>query len=236
MINGRFYGEATAIFSRKDAVMEIKAFVKAAPVPEYWTIRPETSPDSLFSAEPDCCIPDQDLSVDYVAELQIVPIKAAERAGEDQWGTYYNMTGNEGSGTCFLCGAKQKRRYCKGHRSSYRKNYSWSDASHACLMKRKTGRDQYQHGRKWLWHTTFACDGCEHKGKQEDFQVHHIIPLCGHKRTYHRLNHQDNLTLLCRGCHNERHRRLRVPFKLLLPGLNRVPTKRAQLMLKLEVG
>jgi len=140
------------------------------------------------------------------------------------------MTGNESPTTCFLCGTAQKRRYCKGHRTPYRQNYSWSDASHAALMKRKTGRVQYQYGRKKLWQATFACDACQHGGPAEDFQVHHIIPLCGQNRVYHRLNKQANLTLLCQSCHNKYHKELREPLKLLKEGLM-APQKQLKLNL-----
>lgn len=125
------------------------------------------------------------------------PVKARDRHGE-----YQVMTGLEGTGVCWLCGAdpggKRYRRYCWGHGKIYYELFHWNYASAAALE-----RDGYQ------------CINCGAEGGYQkvydeyytkyNLEVHHIIPLEGGPRVWTFLNLPWNLITLCHTCHLEVH-------------------------------
>ena len=124
-----------------------------------------------------------------------------DKKRQDRWGYYYDMTGHEAPGCCFWCGKKTKYRYCcEEHGTLYRNNYMWTFASMSCIERYKV---------KTEYSLQYRCHDC---GKQdtwgfgENFDVHHIIPLDGDYRHINRLNHQQNLVLLCKDCHRQRSR------------------------------
>lgn len=116
---------------------------------------------------------------------------SGDEAGEDRYGTFYNMTGHEREGHCFFCGKRVKggRRYCcADHRDKYRRSYCWHEAVIYCFQR---------------YHNKCAhCDG-------KYLAVHHIIPLKGAFRAVTPLNKPENLILLCKLCHLEAHAAIR---------------------------
>lgn len=86
--------------------------------------------------------------------------EAPVQEGRDSHGKYFIMTGMEGSGNCWLCGAdpggKKYRRYCWGHGTLYCELFIWTYASPAALK-----RDDYK---------------CRNCGGHAGVEVHHIIP------------------------------------------------------------
>lgn len=156
------------------------------------------------------CWVNKHLYVKHVMDYDLLLSPAVKAKGKDAWGFYYNFTGHEAPGNCFLCGKKVGRRYCKGHRQAYITNYSWGDARAKCISSHRINR----YDRLYL----YFCDDCGHEGGSDDFQVHHIRPMCSHDRNWHWLNHQNNLTHLCLDCHKRTHRSLKKLWKN--PGVN----------------
>lgn len=112
--------------------------------------------------------------------------------GTDGYGSFYNMTGNEAIGHCFLCGKAVKggRRYCNPyHREKYRRAYCWDEAKKYCFLR-----------------YAYRCFWCN---AGESLEVHHIEPLRGGFRAVSLMNRPENLILLCRGCHLESHAAIR---------------------------
>ncbi len=121
--------------------------------------------------------------------------------GHDSFGVYTIITGFEGTGACFWCGADldgERRRFC-GHRSGhwtlYNDYFFWGFARYECL-------------RRYGWH----CANCGSAYKPE---VHHIIPLEGAERAYSPYNIPWNLMCLCHEHHQLIHAVLRQPKELL---------------------
>lgn len=124
-------------------------------------------------------------------------VKARDRHGE-----YQVMTGLEGTGVCWLCGAdpggKQYRRYCWGHGKIYYELFHWSWAAPAALER-----------------ADYRCENCGRAAYYHDqitpvkLEVHHIIPLEGGIRTWTFLNLPWNLIALCHDCHLEVHAAMR---------------------------
>jgi hypothetical protein len=109
--------------------------------------------------------------------------------GKDSHGKYFIMTGLEGSGKCWLCGADpggKNRRYCWGHGTRYCELFIWTYASSAALK-----RDHHR------------CRNCG--GTAGGIEVHHIIPLEGRSRFCTHYNLPWNLITLCHYCHMEIH-------------------------------
>ncbi|MDD5288426.1 MAG: HNH endonuclease signature motif containing protein [Dehalococcoidales bacterium] len=111
---------------------------------------------------------------------------------KDSYGFYKVITGNEGSGRCWWCGADfpdtHARRYCSRKcRGNYQNNFYWTWASNAALR-----RDGYR------------CQECGVRGKRR-LQVHHLVPLKGSNRIISVLNKPENLIVLCKKCHRKRH-------------------------------
>lgn len=119
----------------------------------------------------------------------------------DSFGTFTVITGHEGTGACFWCGAEisGRRRYCK-HRSgcwtAYQKMFTWSFAA-AGAIKRAGHR-------------------CENCGAKECFieigwtgrtnlEVHHVVPLNGKPRAASVYNVPWNVICLCHACHMALH-------------------------------
>lgn len=122
-----------------------------------------------------------------------------------------HFTGFEDTGVCWYCGAdlpKRKRRWCSDAcRDKYWETWNWRFASSACLS-RNNG----------------ACQNCgltvdelaqqyrqRFQAKFADYrlcslEVHHIVPIDGEDRTWHKLNEPANLLCLCHACHMEVHR------------------------------
>jgi len=107
----------------------------------------------------------------------------------DNHGLYHIMTGLEGTGTCWLCGAdpggKRYRRYCWGHGKIYYELFSWAYAAPAAIER-----------------AGYKCENC---GSEGSLEVHHIIPLEGGPRNWTFLNLPWNLITFCHGCHLEIH-------------------------------
>lgn len=87
-----------------------------------------------------------------------------------------------GAGICWVCGARltgRRTAWCKGHGEFYAENHIWSLAR-SVAARRARGK----------------CQRCGHSGTE----VNHIVPVQGMSRAGCR-SHQDNLELLCHGCH-----------------------------------
>lgn len=122
--------------------------------------------------------------------------------GRDAHGEYHVMTGLEGTGLCWLCGAdpggKRYRRYCWGHGKIYYELFSWSYASQAAIER-----------------ADYRCENCGRAAYYYDhenpvsLEVHHIIPLEGGPRNWTWLNVPWNLIALCHDCHLEIHAAMR---------------------------
>jgi hypothetical protein len=111
---------------------------------------------------------------------------------KDSFGIYKNLTGNEGSGKCWWCGANypdtHARRYCSEKcRTNYQNNFYWLWASNAALKR-----------------AGYRCQDCGVRGKRR-LQVHHLTPLNGSDRIINALNRHENLIVLCKKCHRKRH-------------------------------
>ncbi len=180
--------------------IEPKLYAKIEDKP-YWGRYIKTEFKGHIQRNQSLCWVNSYLYVKHVIDYELLLSPAVRPKGEDAWGKYYNFTGFEAPGYCFLCGEKVGRRYCKGHRQAYIGNYSWAVARWFCHRKYRINKGDSCH--------VFFCDDCGCEGSYEDFQVHHIRPLMGHDRNWHWLNHQDNLTHLCHDCHNRTHRMLR---------------------------
>ncbi len=118
--------------------------------------------------------------------------------GVDQWGKFYDLTGHEGKGFCFWCGAKHRGRYCcNSHKLQYLRNFNWTMARDWCWV-----RHGYQCGmcskprKEW-----YAAQQYPHWNSR-NYEVHHIEPLEGSFRGWTKLNKPDNLILLCPDCHD----------------------------------
>lgn len=112
----------------------------------------------------------------------------------DSFGVYKILTGTEGTGKCWWCGAdypdKHARRYCSTKcRSLYQDSFYWLWASEKALKQ-----------------AGYQCQACGVRGKR-NLHVHHIIPLNGSDRIINALNQPDNLVVLCKKCHQKRHRK-----------------------------
>lgn len=153
------------------------------------------------------CRPNSYLKVTHILNVKITLSPSVKSIGEDKWGKFYNFTGNEAIGHCFWCGKNSGYwRYCKGHNQLYRSNYSWN---YARLQCKRDHRVNAKDSRIPIYY----CGDCDYQGRYWDFAVHHIRPLMGHNRTWHWLNHQDNLAFLCHECHRKRHKELKVLWK-----------------------
>jgi len=77
----------------------------------------------------------------------------------DQWGKYYNFTGNESPDTCFWCGAVTRQRYCTqtSCRQQYVKRFHWLEAGPECLRLARVG------GRYWH-NPVVICHDCSIAG------------------------------------------------------------------------
>ena len=116
--------------------------------------------------------------------------KSPNAKGCDRYGLYFDLSGNEAEGHCFLCGAETKYRYCcSEHSYEYWSSYNWKWASRAVCKRYDDG---------------YHCGDCGHQGHHSDFEVHHIVPLDGEDRNWNVLNMASNLILLCRRCHIQR--------------------------------
>lgn len=105
----------------------------------------------------------------------------------DRFGTYRLLTGHEGPGRCFWCGAgvDGRRRYCCGeHTDLYWRHFIWSWAARWCLDR---------HG-----HTCVDCG-------ETAVLAHHVVPLAGSSRVANILNRPENVVALCNSCHGKRH-------------------------------
>ncbi|KKL90868.1 hypothetical protein LCGC14_1900370 [marine sediment metagenome] len=127
-------------------------------------------------------------------DLFLIPEGPAVKA-RDNHGEYQVMTGLEGTGTCWLCGAdpggKRYRRYCWGHGRIYYELFHWSYASPAAIER-----------------AGYCCENCGVKDvatRQGRLEVHHIIPLEGGPRLWTFLNLPWNLIAFCHDCHQEIH-------------------------------
>jgi len=117
---------------------------------------------------------------------------------------YIHFTGFEESGVCWYCGSELKgrqRRWCSEVcRDAYWGTWNWLFASKACAQRNN--------------HT---CENCHRKEshkygeEQVSLEIHHIIPIGGEDRSWHKLNERENLLCLCHECHKEIHKIMRPP-------------------------
>lgn len=124
---------------------------------------------------------------------------------------YTVLTGYEGTGRCFWCGAKltgKLKRYCYGHMKEYYRHFEWGSA--------------------FRWALERAEDKCQNCGANQQFiqegwssrtnlRVHHIVPLKGESRYFSAFNLPWNLVALCHPCHLEIHAIMRPPKPEKLP-------------------
>jgi len=113
--------------------------------------------------------------------------------------TYFVLTGYEGTGRCFWCGAEltgKLKRYCYGHMIEYYRYFEWPSARRWCC-ERQDG----------------LCANC---GLRLDYslEVHHIVPLNGSPRYFTAFNLPWNLIGFCHDHHQEIHAVMREAFKL----------------------
>jgi 5-methylcytosine-specific restriction endonuclease McrA len=114
---------------------------------------------------------------------------------EDSYGSYEILSGYEGKGKCWWCGAKfadkRVRRFCSTKcRRKYENTFYWAWAARLAVRRAK-----------------FSCQDCGITGRRR-LHVHHIQPLLGGNRMKNVLNRPDNLIVLCKKCHQKRHERL----------------------------
>jgi len=124
---------------------------------------------------------------------------------------YYTvLTGYEGTGMYFWCGAEltgRLKRYCRGHGKEYYRHFEWNSASQWALERAE-----------------YRCQNC---GVAQEYindgyiistnlEVHHIVPLNGRPRFFSVFNLPWNLVALCHECHLEIHAIMRPP-KLIKP-------------------
>jgi len=114
---------------------------------------------------------------------------------KDRFGVYEILTGYEGTGKCWWCGEpfpdKRVRRFCSIKcRRKYENTFYWAWAARLALRR-----------------ANYACQVCGLKGRRR-LHVHHIIPLVGGNRMKNVLNRPDNLEVLCKKCHQQRHKNL----------------------------
>ena len=126
--------------------------------------------------------------------------------GRDSFGSFTVITGYEGTGRCFWCGAdiEGRRRYCRGRKgcwTRYQEHFAWSYAKGACLKR-----------------FDYRCANCGIKGRNlnmgsnmTNLRAHHIIPLNGDSRVVSVYNISWNLICLCHDCHIEVHAIMRPP-------------------------
>ena len=116
-------------------------------------------------------------------------------------------TGYENQGICAMCGGelpKRRRVYCSDKCAElYNHLFFWQTAS-SDAFKRADKRCQ-RCGRSYL-DVPLVAEGSwmERSG----IEVHHIIPLNGADRTWHRLNMPYNLKVLCHDCHIYEHKKI----------------------------
>lgn len=113
-------------------------------------------------------------------------------------------TGYENKGICAMCGGtlpSRRREYCSGAcYDLYLHLFFWpqaqfdamQSANHKCQCCGITDRG-YSRLYQWRLHKSFYATVA--------FEVHHIIALNGESRTWHVLNIESNLAVLCHDCH-----------------------------------
>lgn len=113
-------------------------------------------------------------------------------------------TGYENKGICAMCGSelpKRRRTYCSDKCAElYEHLFFWQTACYDALKRAQ-----------------LKCQGCGQGymdvptigegswAERSSIEVHHIIPLNGEDRTWHRLNMPWNLKVLCHRCHTHEH-------------------------------
>lgn len=120
---------------------------------------------------------------------------------KDSYGKYEILSGYEGKGVCWQCGAAfpdhRARRFCSTVcRNDYETSYYWRYAAPAALAR-----------------ASYRCQDC---GASGDLQVHHIVHLNGSKRAASKQNKPENLIVVCKTCHNRRHAAIRNMINNLL--------------------
>lgn len=111
-------------------------------------------------------------------------------------------TGYENQGICAMCGGplpKGRRVYCSKECSDlYLNLFLWGWASWEAVAR--AGRKCQLCGvsERGL-HTLAFRTRCYNSDYR--LEVHHIVPLNGEARMWHRLNHSSNLLVVCHECH-----------------------------------
>ena len=116
--------------------------------------------------------------------------------GRTEWQV---LTGFEGSGRCWWCGAELKgksKKWCWGHGHEYYKHFAWTQARNWCC-ERQDG----------------VCANCWRAFGENIYalEVHHIVPLNGLPRLMTAFNLPWNLIGFCHDCHQEVHAAMRPP-------------------------
>lgn len=120
------------------------------------------------------------------------------------------------AGGCRECGAPSVGRmhfYCSPeHREAFERDHFWGSASRAAATLASTFMLEITRGAYWgrgeqdgrgRYHQRDAviCRRCEQPAKS--WEVNHIVPVAGRRRSFGCEHHQENLEVLCRPCHLE---------------------------------
>jgi len=113
-------------------------------------------------------------------------------------------TGYENQGICVMCGGelpKSRRVYCSDKCAEFYKHlFFWQTASHDAF---KRAGERCQRCGRGCMDVPLLGEGSW--AERSGMEVHHIIPLNGEDRTWHRLNMPYNLRVLCHKCHVYEH-------------------------------
>lgn len=109
-------------------------------------------------------------------------------------------TGFENQGICAMCGGKlgkRRRVYCSDIcKEAYEHLFFWATAKEDALVRAKHKCQKC--GRGYL---EVPPVGVGSWAERSGIDVHHIIPLNGEDRAWHRLNVPSNLLVVCHDCH-----------------------------------
>lgn len=132
---------------------------------------------------------------------------------------YVVLTGYEGAGGCFWCGAELKgklKRYCYGHMKEYYNRFNWGYASWEAKER-----------ANWM------CENCGRK--TGSLEVHHIIPLLGEPRFFSAYNLAWNLIAFCHECHLLIHVVMREALRRAIPDVFELARARGQVVMDFSI-
>jgi hypothetical protein len=158
-------------------------------------------------------MPETALEIQSGAELLTFQPNEIELYGQK----YLILTGHEGTGRCWWCGAEltgnKLKRWCWGHGKEYYRHFQWGPARNWCCER--------QHGicANCGWHADlYPPDSWHYDWYPEHYdiyalEVHHIVPLEGRPRFLSAFNLPWNLVGLCHACHQKLHAAMRPPAR-----------------------